>query len=865
MWRTNKTRRCEIGSRPIRIAYLVPIEPSHALLDVLFCESMSRWGGRRTPIITTDGSAISASDWRFLDLWDADIIYNYVALEDELNDRIAHCLAPAIISSHRHRGAKEDHYSLRPEIEGSTQALKSISVLPRLARNREHSQAPVVQILDKERGSEVPRDLMDSFGFVSNWGPDLDLTPYAKRLSFREKGKEKYAPRFRGDDKICYVSEVSELEHRLSQDRGLLFLSQASDMLCPHLNIFEDYNTSWEDRLTIVVGDEVGDRLVFWNGIHRYRSLDTFHNCQILRFGLERFNNEIPEWIAHLVGGQRNRRHFDGNSAPNSSVISSSLTQSEVESISTKLKTSEYVMCSASNLSASDIFDPVAKSDPRPKWENAAFLWSAWSWPTPIAKETVRLNDNEIDMPCVKPWHVADFSLGPTTVGAWASDLLIERIEDHCRYSNETHKWIFPRRLAVHLAARVNNYGGARSPLSPPLRPTERGCLALWDDPQWKRPVVELRSDVDSFHHALVMHHPYTIADQVSRSDQGKYPRIDDVSVSDKGRDLLGVFQFFRNLPEALNFLTNTYLLALIAKLSATNPSDDPKRIAELESEFSTRLKGKELNADDLNRMAKRTLELATRWVAKDAKTDRYRTYGQLREDLPNGSNDNDGRKALDHFLKFLRNTEFLHQGFGWKCERCQHPNWVHLTDMTSSMECAICNKSEDAPVGGNENSHFMLNSFVGAAFAPTSAQGSVIWCLSQLADSARHSFMFVPTFGIKDALLFPKGTDIDVLACVDGKVHLYEVKKSFAGINKKAIEDLIHLAKTFRPDYAGFAIQQNNAESVFAMEDIARLTSELATIDVTFKLLTDNGQQNGLYQNGVPSNLGDTMKWNVW
>jgi hypothetical protein len=100
MWTSSKIKQAVINARPTRVAYLVPDPPSHELLDHIFNESISRWGGRPTPIVPADGSHLTDVYWRFLSLWDADIFYSYVDLAEEFHCRLAYRLAPGEILFH---------------------------------------------------------------------------------------------------------------------------------------------------------------------------------------------------------------------------------------------------------------------------------------------------------------------------------------------------------------------------------------------------------------------------------------------------------------------------------------------------------------------------------------------------------------------------------------------------------------------------------------------------------------------------------------------------------------------------------------------------------------------------------------------
>jgi len=128
MWTTSNPLNAKIRPRPARIAYLVPEEPSEVLLDTLFAESLSRWGGRRTPLIPTNGETIAPAHLALLDLWDADIIYSYVALPEEIEKRLFCNFAPSEIRLHKGLTEHKDAHGLRPEYTGNFTFLSSLSL-----------------------------------------------------------------------------------------------------------------------------------------------------------------------------------------------------------------------------------------------------------------------------------------------------------------------------------------------------------------------------------------------------------------------------------------------------------------------------------------------------------------------------------------------------------------------------------------------------------------------------------------------------------------------------------------------------------------------------------------------------------------
>ena len=125
-------------------------------------------------------------------------------------------------------------------------------------------------------------------------------------------------------------------------------------------------------------------------------------------------------------------------------------------------------------------------------------------------------------------------------------------------------------------------------------------------------------------------------------------------------------------------------------------------------------------------------------------------------------------------------------------------------------MRCEICRTERSAPVSSLD---FRLSPFVLHAFGSGSAQGPVIWCLNQLHCRAQRSFVFAPTLEIIRYDNDDDKTDIDILASVDGRVYVVEVKTSFAGIDTDVVAELKRLGKELRPDVllvAGPAMTMN-------------------------------------------------------
>ncbi len=75
----HKNIEVKATNRPIKIAYLVPYEENattHCILDAVFHESYTRWGGVHTLIIPTNSNSFLLEEYdKWLQFYDPDFIY----------------------------------------------------------------------------------------------------------------------------------------------------------------------------------------------------------------------------------------------------------------------------------------------------------------------------------------------------------------------------------------------------------------------------------------------------------------------------------------------------------------------------------------------------------------------------------------------------------------------------------------------------------------------------------------------------------------------------------------------------------------------------------------------------------------------
>lgn len=867
MWTDPKPLNAKISSRPARLAYLIPKRPSDILLDALIAESLSRWGGRRTPFIQTNGRLITPADWAFLDLWDADIIYSYVRLSETMENRLYNRLAPSKIRTHKGLANHEDARGFRPDYTGNFHFVSSLSLLPFFARRAQAEGTELPKIVDKEPRAEVDRDLNDTFGFVSNSHVGESLLPHARRLCLLPKQEHAQEAQQFNANEVLYMRDAEEFVALIAKWRGVLTLSRLADMFCPHLNHLASGPEGWDDHLSIVIGDAADDRLLFWNAQHRYPALGGFDDLPVLRLSPKRFESEPPDWLKNWIA-VRNHRHLNGNQAPRTVLRSCSLSKKQLKKIADALSVKGMVMVSSEHHTNPCLFESCESrtSENREGTIQAAFP-SIWSRPRINKGTKVRFQDNQFEVPLAPPWHIDNFASSTPSRGVWAVDLIIERSEDHSRFAYRRHVWKLPRRLRMEMIVGFENYlSDEVLVLPPPPRPTENGELTIWDRADWSRPILTLPNDYHTFARAIAMLAPCSPQAQKAHESGSSDARFGWVSVSDKGRDLLGVFQLFGSLPEALDFLTNTFWRKTIDRLSPEEPAGKQKNVNDLAEKLKELGESGSQEDSDYERVARRALSLAARSFTSEAQQLKSAKFEQLLEwAIPKGGSDrgNKIKKRLIKSTTYLRNCGFLWQGFGWTCSFCQHRNWIPLEQLTAVSSCEICRKSKSSPVAGSLD--FRLNPFVHHAFASTSAQGSVIWCIKQLTNRAVWSFAFTPALNLYQNGKTEPETDLDLVANVDGKIYLVEVKNSFAGVERKILDQLKQLAVELRPDIAMLAVTANRPvdEEFTAMIDAFK--EELQSYDVRFELLTLDSARQTDAGDEIALPLVKKMNWSAW
>lgn len=817
MWEKPTHRTVEGAARPVRVAYLIDSSNCEdLLLDKIIAESFSRWSGRRTPIIPASQDGIDPAYEAWLYAFDADIIYSFVNLTDEAIANLDERYAPGILHHHEdtHRDLKGDR---RYNIELPIQGLSCLSVLPMFAGRRWGFGDKPENILSFDKFWDRSSDtfISENFGFLSTSFGNGQLSDSApelftcltliseEALNNQHYGKSPHAR---------FETDRGALLEALAEPGAVLPPNQLSEMFCHYL---EPKNSLKMTGVNVVVGNEIADRLVFWNGHNRYPR-NELTGTSSLRISVDQAKDtEFLKLIERIVD-RRGVRH-DQN-APLATIRSTSLNQDELDDIAERMKPEGKTW---KRFNATHITDATWAIPEF--WERRAHFTTGSMAISrePEGQEKTELANGRAALPLAAPWHLSDNILPPSVrAGQWMVDFVIEREHDHCRFSNVVHTWVLPRRIRIDPLFSIER-NITSSQIFPRYfqRPTISGNLSASTDLSVRQASLSVPNDENAIWGGLRDYRRERFLRGPKDNDGRRKPpppKVCDLEYSDKGRYLLGALQHFKSLPDAFETLMHDFWRETLRALGA-----DPSRLNDnLDAEFQ-RIMAKRLRAgngswevsdeDDRQTVAKEALRVASQ-IRRSA---RYVTYEKLAaryEDLlsaffaENAHFEKDNQdeyfstRRLDASIQYLCERNVLFQGHEWQCRNCYNRNWVSIDDLRNPMKCNVCKSTTPPPVSGGWQ--FKASNFYVEAYSDHGTEPA-IWALWTLANRARSSFYYLPSTLIwfdKYREDGPNDCEVDLIAVLDGKTIAVEATISKT-LKTPEIEKLASFAKRIRPD----------------------------------------------------------------
>ncbi len=835
--------------RPIRVAFLVE-EGAHAatMLDGVFADCYSRWGGRFSLVVPCAGGRIPAAYWPWLESYDPDLIYSYAALSDADILEIHERLGPAQIRLYRPGPQPRlDVFGFKPDYRFTP--LSSLSGVFRLARHRRGADLPL-RILDSWHTEQPTRFLTDNFGTYHHSQATgmypADATAAADRLII--VSPDNYANR-----QLAVPRDLAMLPNELEAVRAIgegraTCMALLSAYFAPKLDI---QFGRWSGSFNLVIGDSFADRLLFWNARLLIPAwLDSNMCC--LRITPAQLDD--ADFLAALVNLLNRHNHVNGGSGgqPQLRLRSCSLDGPQLAALATRLQAAKsWSAISSEAIATPDAAIPDANALAAAREGNrftGEFFpdpgWKAFEWSAPTVRP-----------PADAPDHLADAPIRQSfTTGCWASDFILEHDGPTARMGE--NRWMLPRRWRMAGAFQVERVSDPPHASIPPARASREGRLTIFADPGHPIASIAVPAPRTALEYALAVDGRHAAA---ARAQGEIIPpaKANWLQVGNEDRYLTGVLGMAGGFGAASQFLLHPFLQGEFSKLGgAPNPTDHDtertdnrlRKLAGRQARYDLEIATERDAVSNLIVRAARELKQPKAFTSysklKDAWS-AYRATYWAAHPQPRALEDaaeweRREEKSLDACLVALRSRQMLFQGHRWTCRRCSHHNWQDFSDLSAELACAVCKQASQAPV--DIQWLFRPNEFLIECLRDHSTL-SLVWLLRNLAERARTSLIYVgPTsFGFSRDADNLEG-ESDLFALVDGRTFLCEAKSSWRDVRAGELDKLADLAIRLRPDVALLAVMKPGDGPA---DKLAEIRARLVAANIGFELMSANPNPN--------------------
>ena len=818
-------------ARPARIAFLIEnSEGADVALDAIFANSYGRWGGQFSLIVPCVDGNIASGYWRWLEVFDPDVVYSYVPLSRGHILELHEQLYPSEYLFHSFQNPKP---SFR------VAALSSLSTIFQLARVRPPFGAASIRIIDSWQTEKPSRYLKDNFGTFqdSHGGIYPHDASAAARLLTVVSPEHQTNHQFVPADLQMIPSEMHA--SREFANRRATSLSVLSALFAPRLEIASH---RWSNSFNLVVGNSFEDRVLFWNA---RLLIPAWLDGDICCFRVDRDQLKDVDFLAVLgeLLKQRNRVNTGGGGAPRLKVSSISLGSSELtEATELGKSTGAWGWTESDPVPNLDAVVPSAEEfqharetirhDDRFPRRN----WVSFSWSPPTIRPPTIAPDHLDDAP---PRHMF-------TGGFWPLDFGFQ-YDGPGRYPGGDNSWVLSRRWRMAGAFQISWEDDKVPWLS--ARQNRQGNLTFFVS--LVRPVASIKipSDQEAFQHALAL-------DGMWANPHGQHGECQPsrkafwIKPSNEARYLTGMLGMAGGVQRASQFLLHPFLRDMFAKLGGSSKVSSETiqpmlsrvgKLAEQHRLFDLRSdREKEALAELIVKVAQ-SLKSPISSVSYDDLKDRWSAYREKywaarpeqERGEPKETWDKMEEASLDSSLVELRRGQMVFQGHQWTCRKCHHKNWLDLGSLGIELSCEVCRTRTQTPV--NIGWLFRPNEFLIESLRDHSVL-SLVWVLAALRFRVRRSLVFVgPTiFGFNDNTDRSDG-EADLLALVDGEAILCEIKSSWRNLRNVHIQDFVAKAKRLRPDKGLVAVMEKGTPP----PELAEAESELASERIRFELLT--------------------------
>jgi hypothetical protein len=785
-------------ARPFRVAFLVEDgDGVHEWLDAAFNESLGRHGGRQSLLVPIIEGAIPPLYIDWLKAFDPDVVWLITTKNADLAAVVQrHCSPLRMVERERHPAAEDRRR--QPRLGMNTPALTALSWLPFLRIVSGGFPPRPEAILDCYPKWQDDGFITDNFGTLYH---SFDRFPLFRELSDMVKPvmltptdapEDRWRFQIKGDE---LVDGYAVLDLLVRSGR-LVTLAYLSNISSQHVGV---RNHRWTDSFCIVLGDSFVDRVSCWNAGLLFGDAER-QPYKTLRLPVSVVGEPARvERVQKFINGNNWITGY-GGSQPRVTVRSSSLSEEQLKAFAAQIGgKGSWCSYQVKTIECIEECCPKAEDDRVSAWMPRRREEGGTALQVPLRHRTE-------SVPVPRPFHLqhANTAHPICSEGQWIAQCLIDRTNDNGRFDNIREGWWLPkrgqlRRLFLSRSADAHITAG--------------GQLGIPVDIDTDRIEITEPGDDEFFYYILHEPDAYNYGDvryneMLTRSYRFSQP-------SDKGRYLQGVLGMFGSLHRAYDVLTHGFWRKQFARLASPAEDQIPQIVRTLQKRFVPQAGkftfetpeqwdklARAFLTQAMNvRQPKQTVKL--RALQKAWKADLGRAIEadknlQRRRESVLAEAD----EELARSLEALCQEGVFHQGYSWACRRCGYRNWTAVDALRMKVECQVCRQARQLPV--DLEFDFRMNEFLATCLREHDTL-SVIWALGRLSRRPDRELIFAPQMALYRK--YPEeqnnaaDREIDILCVLNGKLVFGEVKASLSEIDKDEIDNLVALAREYRPD----------------------------------------------------------------
>jgi len=536
---------------PMQLCYIVPADAPAALLDAVFAECYTRWGGRDTLIISYRDGVIDEKYWVWAKALDPDVVYTYVPLDDALLDRLDRDLMPSSVESHR----RDNDW--RPLFREAPEGLQALSLLPHLKSMPRWGIPRPLALLTTYTHTPHDAFIADSFGLAPygpGWAFHDEVRRHAESVALGNLG-----PVYMGTPASEDVPDRRALLSLLTSSKYETFtMAQLSAM--GYDEHYHPLEPAW-DTYNIVVGDTSADRIAFWNariGVAPYLR----RHITALRIPEESLADEtFVAAVVDFVARTNYARHQNG---PTIAVIRSASVNAARLNIFVEPLLRRNVHARIEVFASSADCVPIQESP----------------WPPARDAETERYTESPAALRPICPAHLSlwPVQLQPFTSGAWAVRATLSR--DEAAYGSSDGMLKLPRRWQAVYGTITRT----------PAKGTCTGALRFLAKNDTKTLQLTLISDERTFVRDLFLDFSFPTMSEPRVVLTGNRSRV-HVAISSAGRQLLGFLAKIGTLRDAFTIIDDPFWEAVFAEMAGPLGGASVDQLADITQQLKARLR----------------------------------------------------------------------------------------------------------------------------------------------------------------------------------------------------------------------------------------------------------------------------------